>query len=118
MKSNPHQGMGADINQVAQGLPMDGLEHMISDSPIITATMAGIDLVFGVCSRALCGNRLHPQETGVEIVGVRQSEDCQKFGRTAEDGVSGSPTDTHQILEYFYQFLFTMSIFDNSNDPY
>ena len=26
---------------------------------------------------------------GVEIVGVRQSEDCQKFGRTAEDGVSG-----------------------------
>ena len=55
---------------------------------------------------------------GVEIVGVRQSEDCQKFGRTAEDGVSDSPTDTRQIQEYFYHFLFTMSIFDNGNDPY
>ena len=54
----------------------------------------------------------------VEIVGVRQSEDCQKFGRTAEHGVSGSSTDTRQIREYFYQFLFTMSIVDNSNDPY
>ena len=55
---------------------------------------------------------------GVEIVGVQQSEDCQKFGRTAEDGVSGSPMDTRQIREYFYPFLFTMSILDNSNDPY
>ena len=56
--------------------------------------------------------------SGVEIVGVRQSDDCQKFGRTAEDGVSGSPTDTRQIREYFYHFLFTMSIYDNGNDPY
>ena len=40
-------------------------------------------------------------QTGVEIAGVQQSEDCQKFGRTAEDGVSGSPTDTRQIREYF-----------------
>jgi len=55
---------------------------------------------------------------GVEIAGVRQSEDCQKFGRTAEDGVSGSPTVTRQIREYFYNFLFTMSIFNNGNDPY
>ena len=39
---------------------------------------------------------------GVEIAGVRQSEDCQKFGRTAEVGVSGSPTDTRQILEYYF----------------
>ena len=58
---------------------------------------------------------------GVEI-GVSgspsNSEDSQKFGRTAEDGVSGSPTDTRQIREYFYNFLFTMSIFDNGNDPY
>ena len=44
MKSTPRQGMGVDINQVAQGFPKDGLEHMIGDSPIITATMAGIDL--------------------------------------------------------------------------
>ena len=31
----------------------------------------------------------------VEIAGdgVQQSEDCQKFGRTADDCVSGSPTD-------------------------
>ena len=60
----------------------------------------------------------HGMTPGVEIVGVRQSEDCQKFGWTAEDGVSGSPTDIRQIREYFYQFLFTMSIFDNSSDPY
>ena len=63
-------------------------------------------------------NRLHSNSAGVEIVGVRQPEDCQKFGRTAEDGISGSPTDTHQIREYFYHLLFTMSIFDNGNDPY
>ena len=38
--------------------------------------------------------------------GVRQSEDCQKFGRTAKFG------------NIFTIFLFTMSIFDNGNDPY
>ena len=41
---------------------------------------------------------------GVEIVSIRHSEDCQKFSRTAEDGVSSSPTDTRQIREYFNLF--------------
>ena len=34
------------MNQVAQerGRPIDGLEHLIGDSPIITVTMAGVNL--------------------------------------------------------------------------
>ena len=41
------------------------------------------------------------KHAGVEIAGVWQSEDYQKFGRTTKDGVDGSPTDNRKIMEYF-----------------